>query len=87
MKFLNDNFKIISLALNALMLLLILSIKVNTCTISNDMRTTKKVTKNLNEKSITKEDLQKQTQEYLVKEKQLDDKNIQIEDILKDTLK
>lgn len=76
MNFLNEHFKLIMLALNSLILLVVLSIKMSTCTLANDMRTTKKVTKTLNEKTITSEEfnqkLENQTQQYLVKEKQLD---------------
>lgn len=93
MNFLNDNFKLISLALNSLILLIVLSIKVSTCTLANDMRTTKKVTKALNEKTITSEELneklENQTEKYLVKEKQLDGvkDTIKINEILRDTTK
>ncbi len=76
MNFLNEHFKIIALSLNAAILLLVLSIKMSTCTLANDMRTTKKTTKSLNEKSLTADELDKrlnrQTETYLSKEKQLD---------------
>jgi hypothetical protein len=88
MKFLDEHFKIIVVSMQAVILLLLLSIKMNTCTLTNDMRTTKKVTKSLNEtakaldeKTITKEDLQKQTRDYLIQEKELD--NVKTQDINK----
>jgi uncharacterized protein YpmS len=79
MNTLDKHFKIIMLVLSSLTFLLVLSIKVSTCSLSNDMRTTKKTTKALNEKTITAEDLNKslqtQTEEYLTKEKLLDKTN------------
>lgn len=72
MKFLNEHFKLISLSLQALILLLVFSVKVNSCQLSNDMRTTKKNTKTLNESIITREDLEQQTKDMLIKEKELD---------------
>lgn len=96
MKFLNEYFKVIVIVLQCLTLLLVFSIKMNTCTLTNDMRTTKKVTKSLNEtaksldeKTVTREDLQKQTKEYLIREKELDNvKHQDIEKFLnKDTIK
>lgn len=79
MNTLDKHFKIIMLVLSSLTFLLVLSIKVSTCSLSNDMRTTKKTTKALNEKTITAEDLNKslqtQTEEYLTKEKMLDKTN------------
>jgi hypothetical protein len=72
MKFLNEHFKLISLSLQALILLFVFSLKVNSCQLSNDLRTTKKNTKALNENLITKEDLEQQTKDMLIKEKELD---------------
>lgn len=96
MKFLDEHFKVIVVVMQAFMLLLLFSIKMNTCTLTNDMRTTKKVTKSLNEttkaldeKTVTKDDLDRQRQEYLRQEKELD--NVKAQDIdkyfQKDSLK
>jgi len=79
MNTLDKHFKIIMLVLSSLTFLFFLSIKVSTCSLSKNMRTTKKTTKALNEKTITAEDLNKslqtQTEEYLTKEKLLDKTN------------
>lgn len=79
MKFLDEHFKLIVVILQSLTFLLVFSIKINSCSMANDLRTTKKVTKSLDqtaksldEKTITREDLKKQTKEYLLKEKELD---------------
>ena len=73
MKFLeNPNFKLFMVAIQGMTFLTVMSISCNTCSLSNDMKTTKKVTKSLNENIVTKEDLDEQTEKNLILEKELD---------------
>lgn len=90
MNTLNKYYNIISLSMLALILLLVFSMKMTMCSVSNDMRSTKKATKEINQKSLTKDDLDAQRQEYLLQEKQLDNvkSDSDIQKILKkDTIK
>lgn len=73
MKFLElPNFKLVMYALQGMTFLMVLNISCNTCSLSNDMKTTKKATKALNENIVTKEDLDEQTEKNLILEKELD---------------
>lgn len=74
--FIEQHFKLLSLGFQVVILFFVLSLKMNSCRIENDMRTTKKQTKELNQKTLSKDDAQKMLQEQqdsiLFKEKQLD---------------
>ena len=74
--FIEQHFKLLSLGVQALIFLLVLSLKMNSCQIENDMRTTKKQTKELNQNALSKEQIQKlldtQADTILHKEKELD---------------
>lgn len=73
MKFLElPNFKLVMYAIQGMTFLMVLNISCNTCSLSNDMKTTKKATKTLNENIVTKEDLDEQTEKNLILEKELD---------------
>ena len=73
MKFLeNSNFKLFMVILQGMTFLIVMNIGCNTCSLSNDMKTTKKATKALNENIVTKEDLDEQTEKNLILEKELD---------------
>lgn len=73
MKFLElPNFKLVMYAIQGMTFLMVLNISCNTCSLSNDMKTTKKATKALNENIVTKEDLDEQTEKNLILEKELD---------------
>lgn len=89
MNFLEKHFKLIQLAISTLILFIVLSMNFRTCAINNDLRSTKKATKALNEKVLTQEDLNKQLQqqseEILVREKEMDSKNYK--PVKKDTIK
>lgn len=74
--FIEQHFKLLSLGVQMLILVFVLSLKMNSCQIENDMRTTKKQAKELNSKTLTKDDaiqmLQQQQDSILIKEKELD---------------
>lgn len=78
MNFLEKNFKIIQLALSAFTLLIVLSMNFRTCAINNDLRTTKKATKALSEKTLTQQQidslLKVQSEDILIREKEMDGK-------------
>ena len=73
MKFLDHpNYRLAKDIVLGLTFLMVMSIGCNTCAINNDMKTTKRVTKTLNENIVTKEDLDAQTERNLILEKELD---------------
>lgn len=72
MKFLEQHFKVITVCVQGAILLLVFSIKLSTCQLTNDVRTTKKTTKLLNENAVTKDDLDSQSEQILIQEKEID---------------
>jgi hypothetical protein len=72
MKFLEQHFKLITICIQALIFTLVFSIKLSTCQLTNDVRTTKKTTKLLNENAVTKDDLNSQSEQILIQEKEID---------------